>query len=127
MNATAGKTYKVKVHAVAKSDSGNCYSDSSKILEVVSSPKAPTLKASAGYKKANLTWSESKGATHYVIYQVKDGVSYKIATVSAADNECKYTIENLKSGTYTFKVRAIRKADSIKGFGSFSAEVKVKI
>lgn len=127
MNATAGKTYKVKVHAVAKSDSGNCYSDSSKILEVVSSPKAPTLKASAGYKKANLTWSESKGATHYVIYQVKDGVSYKIATVSAADNECKYTVENLKSGTYTFKVRAIRKADSIKGFGSFSAEVKVKI
>ncbi len=127
MTADAGKTYKVKVHAVAKSDSGNCYSEASEILEVVSAPKAPTLKAMSGYKKAVLTWSESKGATHYVIYQIKDGVSYKVDTVSAAGNECKYTVSNLKSGTYTFKVRAIRKADSIKGYGSYSLEVKVKV
>ena len=127
MKATAGKTYKVKVHAVAKSGSGNCYSVASEILGVVSSPKAPTLEVASGYKKAVLTWSQSKGATHYVIYQVKDGASQKIDTVSAAGNECEYTVNNLKSGTYTFKVRAVRKADSIKGYGSYSAEVKVKI
>lgn len=127
MKAAAGKTYKVKVHAVAKSDTGNCYSEASEILSVVSCPKAPTLEATSGYKKAVLTWSESKGATHYVVYQIKDGKSYSVATVSAADNECKYTVSNLKSGTYTFKVRAIRKADSIKGYGSYSSEVKVKV
>ena len=127
MKVSAGKTYKVKVHAVVKSETGNCYSEATEILEVVSSPKAPTLKAVAGYKKAVLTWSESKGATHYVIYQVKDDVSYKIATVSAAGNECEYTVKNLKNGTYSFKVRAIRKADSIKGYGSFSSEIKVKV
>lgn len=127
MKASAGKTYKVKVHAVAGSDSGNCYSLASEILEVVSAPKAPTLKVMSGYKKAELTWSESKGATHYVIYQVKDGKSYNLATVSADDNECSYTVSNLKSGSYTFKVRAIRKADSIKGYGSYSKEVNVKV
>lgn len=127
MKASAGKTYKVKVHAVASSDSGNCYSLAFEMLEVVSAPKAPTVKVMSGYKKAVLTWSESKGATHYVIYQVKDGKSYNIATVSAAGNECKHTVSNLKSGSYTFKVRAVRKADSIKGYGSYSNEVNVKV
>jgi uncharacterized protein YjdB len=127
MKASAGKTYKVKVHAVAKSDSGNCYSEASEILSVVSCPEAPTLKVSSGYKKAVLSWSESKGATHYVIYQVKDGKNVNIATVSSSDNECKYTVSNLKSGTYTFKVRAVRKADTLKGYGNYSTEVKVKV
>jgi hypothetical protein len=127
MKVSDGKTYKVKVNAVSKSGSGNCYSVASEILGVVSSPKAPTLKAEAGYKKAKLTWSASKGATHYIVYQIVDGKNNKLATLSAVDSECKYTVNNLKNGTYSFKVRAIRKADSIKGYGSYSAEVKVKI
>ena len=125
MKVSAGSTYKVKVLAAAKANSKNYYSTSTEVLEVVSAPKAPVLKVMSGYKKAVLTWTESKGATHYVIYQVIDGKNTKLATLSA-DNECEYTVSNLK-GTYTFKVRAVRKADSIKGYGTYSKEVSVKV
>ena len=126
MKVSAGSTYKVKVLAAAKANSKNYYSTSTKVLEVVSAPEAPVLKVMSGYKKAVLTWTESAGATHYVIYQVIDGKNTKLATLSAADNECEYTVNNLK-GTCTFKVRAVRKADSIKGYGTYSKEVKVKV
>ena len=127
MKASAGKTYTVKVHAVAKADSKNYYSVASDIIKVVSSPNAPELKATAGYKKVTLKWSESKGATHYVIYRIDAGKNVKIATLSAGDSDLSYVVSDLKSSSYTFKVRAIRKADNIKGYGSYSESVTVKI
>jgi hypothetical protein len=126
MKVSAGSTYKVKVLAAAKANSKNYYSTSTDVLEAVSAPKAPSLKVMKGYKKAVLTWTESKGATHYVIYQVIDGKNTKLATLTAADNECEYTVSNIK-GNCIFKVRAVRKADSIKGYGTYSKEVNVKV
>lgn len=127
MKASAGKTYTVKVHAVAKADSVNYYSEASDIIKVVSSPKAPELEAVVVKKNVSLQWSESNGATHYVIYQVVDGKNVKLATQSAGDSELTYTVRDLKKGTYTFKVRAIRKADDIKGYGSYSEAVKATV
>lgn len=127
MKASAGKTYTVKVHAVAKADSKNYYSVASDIIKVVSSPKAPTLKATAGYKKITLNWSESKGATHYVIYSVENGENVKVATLAADNCDFEYIVSSLKSGNYAFRIRAIRKADNIKGYGSYSGTVTVKV
>ena len=127
MKVSAGSTNKVKVHAVAKADSKNYYSMASDILTVVSSPKAPELTVKSGYKKAVLSWNEVKGATHYVVYQVVDGKNVKLATISADGSGCEYTVSNLKNGNYVFKVRSVRKADSIKGYGSYSKEVKFKV
>ena len=127
MTASAGKTYSLKVHAVAKADSVNYYSEASEIIKVVSSPKAPILEAAVVKKDVSLQWSESKGATHYVIYRVDDGKNVQLAIQSADDSELTYTVRDLKKGTYTFKVRAIRKADDIKGYGSYSQAVKVTV
>ena len=99
----------------------------SETIKAVSCPKAPELKAKAERKKVTLTWTESKGATHYVIYRVEDGENIKVTTLNAGDSELTYTLSNLKNGTYTYKVRAIRKADDIKGYGSYSAAVKVTV
>ena len=127
MKVTAGKTYTVKVHALTKFGSEYYYSEPSDIIKVVSSPKAPELTATAGYKKVTLKWSESKGATHYVIYRIEDGKNVKLVTQSVGDSTLSYTVSNLKSGSYTFKVRAIRKADDIKGYGNYSQAVSVKV
>ena len=127
MKATAGKTYTVKVHAVAKSGSEYYYSSPSEIIKVVSSPKAPTLKATAGYKKATLTWNKVTGATHYVIYEVVDGNNVKVVTLASDNCDFEYVVSSLKSGNHIFKIRAIRKADNIKGYGSYSEEVNVKV
>ena len=127
MKASAGKTYTVKVHAVTKAGSTNYYSEASDIIKVVSCPKAPGLEVAAVKKTVTLKWSASSGATHYVIYRVDDGKNVKLATQSADDTDFIYTLTDMKKGTYTFKVRAIRKANDIKGYGSYSEAVSVKV
>ena len=54
---------------------------------------------SKGKTKTNLIWTKVKGAKGYIIYGAKCGKALKkIKTVSA--NTTKYTVKNLKKGTY---------------------------
>ena len=62
-----------------------------------------------------------------VIYEVVDGKNVKVVTLAADNCDFEYVVSSLKSGSHIFKIRAIRKADDIKGYGSYSKEVTVKV
>ncbi len=127
MQTSSGKTYKVKIRAIGKTSSGNFYGEMSDTFTAVSGPKAPVLKAKAGSKKVTLTWNKVSGATHYVIYEIRGSEKIKVATENLDGTNYKYTVKNLKAGTYTYKIRAIRKVGSLKGYGSYSEAVTVTV
>ena len=127
LSLSAGKTYKVKVKAVAKVSSKAYSSEFSDVCRIVTGPKAPELTVKAGTKKAVLSWNKVSGATHYVIYKIEGTNKTKIATINAEDENYTYTHKNLKADTYTYKIRTIRQSDGIKGYGSYSKAVSVKV
>jgi hypothetical protein len=127
LSATAGKTYQLKVRAAAKVSSKTYYGEFSDISDAVTGPKAPALKVQAGDEEALLSWDKISGATHYVIYKIDGSDKTKIATINADDECYTYSHKELETGTYTYKIRAIRQSDGIKGYGSYSKAVSVKI
>lgn len=74
------------------------------------------------YKSLKITWDSVKGATGYRVYRSKskNGTYNKVATLAGNSTE-SYTDTGLKCGrTYYYKVRAYRKIDGVKYFGSYS-------
>ena len=127
LSATAGKTYKIKVRAAAKISSKTYYGEFSDVLGAVTGPKAPTLTITAGDEEALLSWNEVSGATHYVIYRIDGTAKVKIVAIKAEDTDFTYTAEYLEAGKHTYRIRAIRQVDDIKGYGSYSKAVSVTI
>lgn len=120
MKTDPGTTTKIKVHALAKVGSKYYYSAPSDIFAAVTGPEAPTLKVSVWGDKATFRWSEVEGATHYVLYRVHGDKVKKIATESAEDTDFKYVIDDMEAGSYTYKIRPIRKVGNVKGYGAYS-------
>lgn len=127
MKTSSGKTYKVKVRAIGKVSGKSYYGELSDAFTALSGPKAPKLKAKAGNKKVTLTWDMVSGATHYVIYEIKDGKKVKIFTDETDCTNYTYTVKNLKAGTYVYKIRAIKKSGALTGYGSYSKAVTVSV
>ena len=76
--------------------------DSSNIVSGTSVYDTPVLKATAGSKKATLSWQKIEGVIYYDVYQSTDGKNYTKVTTTKSTN---VTIDKLKSGKkYTFKV-----------------------
>ena len=98
-----------------------------KNLTFTIAPKAPTLKATAGSKKATLSWNKQTGASGYVVYMStsKDGKFSKIGTVKG---KVSYTKTGLTKGkTYYFKVAAYETVGGKNIYGSFSSVKYAKI
>ena len=127
MKTSSAKTYKIKVRAVAKVSSTTYNGSMSDIFTAVSGPKAPVLRAKAGTKKVTLDWDMVSGASEYVVFQIKNGEKIKLDTQDAEITNYNYTVKNLKAGTYTFAVRAVKKVGNQKGYGSYSKQVKVTV
>jgi len=75
----------------------------------------------------SLRWSKQDGKGYEIWYATKKNGKYKKArTITSADKKaCK--VRNLKSGKrYYFKIRAYKKANNEKIYGSFSKAVVVK-
>ncbi len=124
---SAGDTAKVKVRAAVKISSKAYCGEFSDILKAVSGPKAPELSVKASGQKAIISWNKVAGATHYVIYKIENGSKVKIATIESEDKIYTFIDEDLSAGTHTYRIRAIRKVGDIKGYGSYSKAVSVKI
>ena len=78
-----GTTYKVKVTAYKTIDGKKVLSSVYTLLTTATKPGTPTLKVTAGSKKAMLSWNKQTGATSYVVYMAtsKNGKYTKIATL----------------------------------------------
>ncbi|MGN1418195.1 MAG: leucine-rich repeat protein, partial [Acutalibacteraceae bacterium] len=103
-----GTTYKVRVTAYKTIDSKKVSSSVYTQLTTATAPGTPTLKVTAGSKKATLSWNKQTGATGYIVYMAtsKNGKYSKIATVKG-NSKVSYTKTGLTKGkTYYFKVAA---------------------
>lgn len=127
MKVTAGKTYKIKVCAVGTVSSKEYSGEMSDVFTALAGPDVPELEAVASNKNAVLSWNMIPEATHYVIYRIKDGKTVKLATEEADSTDYSFADKKLKTGSYSYKIRAVRKLDGVTGYGSFSDIVTVKI
>ncbi|MGN1195174.1 MAG: fibronectin type III domain-containing protein, partial [Acutalibacteraceae bacterium] len=126
---TKGTSYKVRVTAYKTINGTKVYSTGYTTLTTATKPGTPTLKVTAGTKKATLSWNKQTGATGYVIYMAtsKNGTYKKIATVRGA-TKVSYTKTGLIKGkTYYFKVAAYETVDGKNIYGTSSSVKYAKI
>ena len=100
-----------------------------KTITATTNPGTPTLKVTAGTKKATLSWNKQTGATGYVVYMAtsQNGKYSKIATLKG-NSSVTYTKTGLTKGrTYYFKVAAYTVANGKTLYSSFSSVKAVKI
>ncbi len=124
-----GKTYYYKIKVVVKTQNGNQTSGFSNVKSAKAVPAKTTLKAKASNaKNVKLTWSKVKGANGYEIYRSnrKDGKYQKVKTISKGGKTSYKDGKLKKSTTYYYKIRAYRKVDRKKVYGSYSSVVSVK-
>lgn len=79
-------------------------------------------------KEVKLSWKKVKNADGYVIYMKTGTGKYKAVKNITNGKTVSCTKKNLKKGkTYYFKIRAYRKANGQKVYGSYSGVKKIKI
>lgn len=124
-----GKTYYYKIKTVVKTQNGEQTSGFSNVKSAKAVPAKTTLKAKASdAKNVKLTWSKVKGASGYEIYRSnsKDGKCSKVKTISKGSTTSYKNGKLKKSTTYYYKIRAYRKVNGKKVYGSYSSVVSVK-
>lgn len=120
----------IYTNSYSKNSKGNIYSKGAKKSYKFSNLSKPSVSASSKKKSksAVIKWKKVSSAGSYVIYQSKSakGTYKKVATVSA--KKTSYTHKKQKKGkTYYYKVRAVKKANSVTAYSPYSKSVKVKI
>ena len=113
----AGTTYKFAVKAYTRVDGEVIWADSYKTLKTATKPATPTVKVTAGTKKATLSWNKVTGATGYLIYMRNSDGSYeKVGTTK----KTSYTVSDLSYGEKCyFRVRAYKTVDGKNIYGGF--------
>ena len=108
----AGTDYKFKVRAYKKIGSEYVYGGYSLPLSAATKPSTPTLKVTAGSKKATLSWNKISAATGY---QIQYSTSSTFASSKTKDipinknGTTSKAITGLKNGTkYYFRIRAYK-------------------
>lgn len=125
----SGTSYKFAVRAYTIVNGKVFWASGYKTVTATTNPGTPTLKVTAGTKKAALSWNKQTGATGYVIYMAtsKNGKYSKVATLKG-NSSVTYTKTGLTKGkTYYFKVAAYTVANGKTLYSSFSSVKAVKI
>ncbi len=119
-----GKKYKFAVKTYVKTDDETLWSSSSKTVTTYTKLTTPTVKITAGTKKATLKWNKVTNADGYQVY-MKTADGYKKIKVTSGTS---YTKTGLQKGkTYSFRVRAYCKLDGkyiYSGYKTYSVKAK---
>lgn len=113
---TTGKNYYYKVRAYRTVDNKKIIGNDSAAKAAKPALSKPTLKVTAGSKKAVLKWSKVSGANGYIVYSAtsKNGKYKAVKTVKKAST-LNFTQKKLKkSKNYYYKVRAYRTVNGKK-------------
>lgn len=102
-------SYKFRVQAYAKTDSGTVFGDYSKTVtaKTTDPTKTKITSATADTTTVSLKWTKVSGATGYRVSVLENGSWKKVKSTS----ELSYKVTKLKSNTkYSFMVRAYKKS-----------------
>ena len=121
--------YKIRVSAFVKIGDKNYYAKNSTTVTTSTAPAAPTLKATAGSKRANLSWNKITCTGYEITYDTNSKFSSPDGKVTVAKNSTvKKSVTGLKKGkTYYFKMRSYKTVDGVKVYSSYSKVVKVTV
>ena len=125
----SGTSYKFAVKAYTIINGKVFWSSGYKTITAATNPGTPTLKVTAGSKKATLSWTKQTGSTGYVVYMAtsKNGKYSRIATLKGNSN-VTYTKTGLTKGrTYYFKVAAYETVGGKTIYGAYSSVKYVKV
>ena len=125
----SGTNYKFAVKAYSTVNGKVYWASGYKTITATTNPGTPTLKVTAGTKKAALSWNKQTGATGYVVYMAtsQNGKYSKIATLKG-NSKVSYTKTGLTKGkTYYFKVAAYTVANGKTLYSGYSSVKAVKI
>lgn len=120
----AGKTYYFSVRPYRTYSGFTYMSAYGRVLTVATKPVTVTglVRANATTDSVSLNWNAVSGASQYRVYCYnKSGTCVK----SGFSSKNSYTMSGLAAGTYTFKVRAIRKTVDYDSYSAYSAAVEV--
>jgi len=125
----AGVKYYYKVRAYRTVDGTKVYSSYSSVVSATTKLGTPTLKLTAGSKKATVKWSKVSEASGYVIYRsTKKSSGYKAIKTVKSGSTVKYVNKKLKKGKkYYYKVRAYKTVNGKKVYSSYSTVKSVKV
>lgn len=125
-----GRSYYYKVRACKTAADETIFSGFSSVKTAKPKlAKVANVKATAGKKKAVVSYKKVAGANGYEIYRstAKNG-KYKLVKTVKTGSTVKFTNSGLKSGkTYYYKVRAYRNVDGGKVYGAYGNKVKATI
>lgn len=112
----SGKTYYFKVQAAMYKDGKTLTSQIGTCSrKVFGNPGKPRLKGSVKNNKLTLKWKKQADVKKYIIYRKGTrGGFKKIKTVSGKKKSCVLSVKSLKSGTYRYRVKALRSKDGIR-------------
>ena len=119
-------TYYLKVQAYAKNAVEKEYTLC--VNKIENRKTSVTSVKSTAYNKLKVSWKVVPAATSYQIYRSnsKDGKYSKVKTISKGSTTSYKNGKLKKSTTYYYKIRAYRKVNGKKVYGSYSSVVSVK-
>lgn len=127
---TTGQTYKYYVRAYRTVDGQKVYGAYSEGKSGKAVPKKCVItKATAGSKKAALSWNKVNGASGYrIYYKTSENGAWTYVTQVGSGSTASYTAAGLKSGqTYYFTMRAYRTVNGEKVYGAYADWKTVKV
>lgn len=128
MSLNNGCTASVYNNTYSKNKKGNAFANGSKSYTFGNLGVPGSVSVSKKSTTATIKWKKVSNATSYQIYRAttKDGTYTKVATVSSS--KLSYTNKSLtKKKTYYYKVRALRKMNSVTSYSNYSSIKSIKI
>lgn len=122
--------YRLKVTAYQETGKEKYYADKEASVRASTLPGKVKLVSvkQKGKAKAIITWKKAAGADGYEIFMKTGKSSYKKIRTIAKGKTVTYTKSGLKKGkSYSFRIRAYKKAGSKKSYGSYSNVKTLKI
>ena len=121
--------YTLKVRPYRKAGGKRVYGEDSSLKASTALARAKLLSVKKqGTSRAKLAWKKVPGADGYEISMRTGKGSYKAVKVIAKGKTTSYTKAGLKKGkSYTFRIRAYKKAGSKKIYGSYSSGKTLKL
>lgn len=126
---TAATTYRAVVKIYQQKGEKKKEGAQIAIIDTATKPSIPVIRAKEKRRAATLLWKKVSGASGYeIVMNTKKNSRYPTKRTICKGKKVSFTFKQLKKGrTYYFMIRAYKKVDNQKVYGSYSLVKSVKV